>query len=136
VQLQQQSSELNYASQQLEWSSGKAERLIAQILQIIDSRRLLLLSAPKVRMNRFKCNKPTAFTKFSDLSAARQQTGLFGRLPCDKGRPASSATILGIVVRKHHAFLGDPINVRHLVPDDPKGVRAEVRLPYVVSKND
>jgi hypothetical protein len=51
VQLQTKSSELTYASQQLEWSSGKAERLIAQILQIIDSSRLLLLSAPKVRKN-------------------------------------------------------------------------------------
>jgi hypothetical protein len=49
VQLQIKSSELTYAIQQLGWSSGKAERLIAEILQIIDSKRLLLLSAPKVR---------------------------------------------------------------------------------------
>jgi hypothetical protein len=48
------SSELTYAIQQLGWSSGKAERLIAEILQIIDSKRLLLLSAPKVRKIRFK----------------------------------------------------------------------------------
>jgi hypothetical protein len=51
VQLQTKSSELTYATQQLGWSSGKAERLIAEILQIIDSKRLLLLSAPKVRKN-------------------------------------------------------------------------------------
>jgi hypothetical protein len=56
VQLQTKSSELTYSSQQLGWSSGKAERLIAEILQIIDSKRLLLLSAPKVRKNRLKCS--------------------------------------------------------------------------------
>jgi hypothetical protein len=72
VQLQTKSSELTYAIQQLGWSSGKAERLIAEILQIIDSKRLLLLSAPKVRKNRFKGSKPTPFPTFSDLSAAQQ----------------------------------------------------------------
>jgi hypothetical protein len=51
VQLQTKSSELTCASQQLGFSLEKTERLIAQIVQMIDSRSLLLLSAPKVRQN-------------------------------------------------------------------------------------
>jgi hypothetical protein len=54
VQLQTEGSELTCDSQQLGFSSGKAERFIAEIVQIIDSRSLLLLSAPKVRKNRFQ----------------------------------------------------------------------------------
>jgi hypothetical protein len=57
VQTQTQSSELTYASQ-LGWSSGKAEKLIAEILQIIDSKRLPPLFGSGGLLRRWKWLDP------------------------------------------------------------------------------
>ena len=54
----------------------------------------------------------------------------------DEGRPPGGATLLGVGVREHRPFAGDPIDVRRLVPHDPMVVGTDVVDADVVTPDD
>src|SRR5436190_706103 len=62
--------------------------------------------------------------------------GAVNRLTCDEGRAARRATVLGVVVREHHAFAGDAVDVRRLVAHQAECVGADVGLADVVAPNN
>jgi hypothetical protein len=68
----------------------------------------------------------------ADLREARA----LGRLSGDEGRPARRAAVLRVIVGEHHALMGDAVDVRRLVADQPKRIGADVRLPDVVAEDD
>ena len=54
--------------------------------------------------------QPQRSARQADLGQAGAQAGLAG----DERRPAGRAALLGVVVREHHAFLGDAVDVGRL----------------------
>ena len=68
----------------------------------------------------------------ADLGQAGAQAGLAG----NERRPACRAALLGIVIREHHAFLGDAVDVGRLVAHHAVRVGADVRLADVIAPDD
>ncbi len=68
----------------------------------------------------------------ANLGQAGAQAGLAG----DKRRSPGRTTLLGIVIREHHAFLGDAVDVGRLVTHHAVRVGADVRLPDVIAPDD
>ena len=68
--------------------------------------------------------------------ADRQQAGAEGMLPENERRTASSTALLGIGVREQGPFLGDPIDVRGVVPHDAMVVGTDVVHTDVISPQD
>ncbi len=68
----------------------------------------------------------------ADLAEAGAQTDLPGD---ERGSPRRAA-VLRIIVGKHHAFVGDAVDVRRLVAHQAAGIGADVRLADVVAEDD
>jgi len=64
------------------------------------------------------------------------QASALRRLPGNERRAASGAAIFRVVVREHHSFLGDAVDVRRLVADHAKGIGADVGLADIVTHYD
>ncbi len=64
------------------------------------------------------------------------EAGAEHALTGDKGRPTGGAALLGIIVDELAALLGDPVDVRGLIPHQPIAVTTEVALADVVAPED
>src|SRR5229473_6330258 len=76
--------------------------------------------------------KPYRSARKSDLGHPRAVNRLTG----DERRTARRATVLGVVVREHHAFAGDAVDVRRLVAHQAERIGADVALADVVAPDD
>jgi hypothetical protein len=70
--------------------------------------------------------------RHSDLAQARADSGL----PGDEGRPPRGAALIRVMVGEHHAFLGEAVDIRRLVPHQPEVVGTDVGLADVVAPDD
>src|SRR5262245_5580928 len=64
------------------------------------------------------------------------QAGAEYALPRNESGAACRAALLAVVVRKDHAFVGDPIDVRRPVSHHPFRVATQVGLPNIVTPYD
>ena len=64
------------------------------------------------------------------------EPGAQRRLTGDERRSPRRAALLGVVVDEHHAFLGDPVDVRRLVAHQAVRIGADVGKPDVVAEDD
>ncbi len=64
------------------------------------------------------------------------QAGAQADLPGDEGGAPRRAAVLGIIVREHHAFLGDAVDVGRPVAHDAQGIGADIGLADVVAEDD
>ncbi|MNE36694.1 hypothetical protein D3C80_1305140 [compost metagenome] len=74
-------------------------------------------------------------THRSTRDADFRQAGTQRCLASDERRPAGGAAVLRIVVGEHHAFFGNPVDVRSLVADHAHGVGADVGLANIVAED-
>ena len=70
--------------------------------------------------------------RHADLGKPRAE----GRLPGDEGGSTGCAGLLGVVVGKDDALIGDPVDVGRLVAHQPHRVGRDVRLPDIVAPDD
>ncbi|MNX60397.1 hypothetical protein D3C86_913010 [compost metagenome] len=57
------------------------------------------------------------------------------RLPGDEGRAARRAAVLGVIVREHHPFPGDPVDIGRGVAHHPLAIGADIGLADVIAKD-
>ncbi len=67
----------------------------------------------------------------ADLGETRAQYRLTG----DERRTPSRAALLGVIVREHHAFFGDAVDVRRAVTHEAECIGADVGLADVVAED-
>jgi hypothetical protein len=76
--------------------------------------------------------EPHRRSRDADLGEA----GALARLAGDEGRAAGRATVLGVIVREHHAFLGKAIDVGRAVAHHTKRIGTDIGLPDMIAEDD
>jgi hypothetical protein len=64
------------------------------------------------------------------------EAGTQSALPGNEGRAAGSATLLGVIIGEHHAFLGNAIDVRGAVAHQPHRISAHIGEADIVAEDD
>jgi hypothetical protein len=57
------------------------------------------------------------------------------RLSGDERRASGGTAVVGVIIRKHHAFLGNPVDIWRVMPNEVVCIGADVGLAEIVTND-